>query len=282
MGHTVLFWSPVSGLAGTSSNLAATVSMLGLEYSARLLLLCHSQSSFAPMEQSFYRMRQWHDEASIVTDNGVDAWLRLLQNRKLEPAIIRNYTLPLLKDRLDILSGSGKPDESFTQAAKPWLAPMFDMAKRVYDLVFVDGGSGISSEWTKELLRQADVLVICLPQNRLAVTRFFRLQELRAMLESKKHLIVFGQYDCRSAFTMKNLLRPYKRHRDAYPVSYNTRWMDDAQNGSAIDYMFRNRQVPRDHENHAFMRDVRALAQALVDQTGLNKPLFGGKEEQAP
>lgn len=214
----------------------------------------------------------------VSVNMGVDALLRLLQNRKLQPNMIRDYTLPLLKDRLDLLPGSSKPDDRFIDMATPWMESLLSMAKRMYDLVFVDGGSGNSSEWTNSLLRLADVLVVCLPQNRLAVHRFFRMDELQAMLATKKHVLVFGKYDRYSSLTHKNLLRPYGRRLQTCSVSYNTRWLDDGQNGQAISYMYRNRQVQREHENYLFMRDVRALAQALIEQTGLHNAFFGGKE----
>ncbi|MBW4841466.1 MAG: hypothetical protein KZY74_18930, partial [Paenibacillaceae bacterium] len=59
MGFTVVFWSPISGQAGTTSNLIAAATLLGLEYSSRLLLLGHLQSEYAAVERSFYPRRSW-------------------------------------------------------------------------------------------------------------------------------------------------------------------------------------------------------------------------------
>ncbi|WP_274363081.1 hypothetical protein [Paenibacillus thermotolerans] len=96
MGYTVVFWSPVPGQAGTTSNLIAAAALLGLEYSSRLLLLGHLQSEYAAIERGFYPRRSWINKADAPPDAGVDALLRLLQNRKLEPKMLRDYTLPLL------------------------------------------------------------------------------------------------------------------------------------------------------------------------------------------
>ncbi len=127
MGYTVVFWSPVPGQAGTTSNLIAAAALLGLEYSSRLLLLGHLQSEYAAIERAFYPRRSWMSGADAPTDAGIDALLRLLQNRKLEPNRLRDYTLPLLADRLDILPGSNKPDASFVSAAPEWLAPLLEL-----------------------------------------------------------------------------------------------------------------------------------------------------------
>jgi len=272
MGFTVVFWSPISGQAGTTSNLIAAAALLGLEYSSRLLLLGHLQSEYAAIERGFYPRRSWTSKADVTSDVGIDALLRLLQNRKLEPKLLRNYTLPLLAERLDILPGSNKPDVSFVSSARDWLDSLLD------DLVLVDGGSGDVSEWTQALLRQADLLVVCLPQNALKLEQVFPLVE--AQLQSnRKHLLVFGQYDPRSALTVQNIKRKFHRREPAYPIVHNTGWLDATQQGEAVRFLFLNRQVPRGHENSLFMQQVRTLAQALINNVGLNKPLFGGKED---
>jgi hypothetical protein len=278
MGFTVVFWSPISGQAGTTSNLIAAAALLGLEYSSRLLLLGHLQSEYAAIERGFYPRRSWTSKADVTSDVGIDALLRLLQNRKLEPKLLRNYTLPLLAERLDILPGSNKPDVSFVSSARDWLDSLLELTRRAYDLVLVDGGSGDVSEWTQALLRQADLLVVCLPQNALKLEQVFPLVE--AQLQSnRKHLLVFGQYDPRSALTVQNIKRKFHRREPAYPIVHNTGWLDATQQGEAVRFLFLNRQVPRGHENSLFMQQVRTLAQALINNVGLNKPLFGGKED---
>lgn len=278
MGFTVVFWSPVSGQAGTTSNLIAAAALLGLEYSSRLLLLGHLQSEYAAIERGFYPRRTWMSKADASSDVGIDALLRLLQNRKLEPKLLRNYTLPLLAERLDILPGSNKPDASFVSSAQDWLGSLLELTRRAYDLVLLDGGSGDVSEWTRGLLRLADLLVVCLPQNILKLEQAFPLVEAQ-LLSNRKLLLVFGQVDPRSSLTIKNVMRQFYRREPAYPIVHNTGWLDAAQQGDAIHFLFRNRKVPRDHENSLFMQQVRALAQAIIQRARLGSPFFGGKED---
>lgn len=276
MGVTVVFWSPVSGQAGTTSNLIAAAALLGLEYSSRLLLLGHMQSEYADIERGFYPRWSWMSQADVPSDAGIDALLRLLQNRKLEPDRLRDYALPLLADRLDILPGSNKPDASFVSGGQDWLASLLELAKRAYDLVLLEGGSGSVSAWTSVMLRQADVLVVCLPQNVRKLERVFPLVE--AFRSNQKRLIVFGRYDPCSALTAKNIMRRFNRRESAFPMAYNTGWLDAVQQGDAVRFLFRNRKVPRDHENHLFVQHVRALAQGIVQHAAASEPLFGGKE----
>lgn len=277
MGSTVVFWSPVSGQAGTTSNFIAAAALLGLEYSARQLLLGHVQSDYAPVERAFYPRRAWMSQTEAPSGAGIDALLRLLQNRKLEPKQLRDYTLPLLAERLDILPGSHKPDASFTSGAQEWLAPLLELAKRAYDLVLLDGGSGNLSAWTYMLISQADLLVVNLPQNGRKLEQIFSLLDAQ-IPPNQKHLLILGQYDSRSSMTVKNIMRQFRRRESAYPIVHNTGWLDATEHGDAVRFLFRNRQVPRDHENSLFMQHVRALTQAIIQHTGLSKPLFGGKE----
>ena len=88
----------------------------------------------------------------------------------------------------------------------------------------------------------------------------------RSFCQTGRLLLVFGQYDPRSALTVKNVMRQFHRREPAYPIVHNTGWLDAVQQGDVVRFLFRNRQVPRDHENHLFMQQVRALAQAIVQQ----------------
>ncbi|MBN2981829.1 hypothetical protein [Cohnella algarum] len=274
MGVNVVFWSPVPGQTGNTTNMIAVAALLGLEYSARTLLLSHVQSRRAVIEQAFIKRRT---ESAYTADSGVDALARLVQNRKLSPDMIRDYTLPLLKDRLDLLPGSNKPDKTFIPAMKEVLQPLLDTAKRYYDLTLIDGGSGTGSGWTQALLENADLAVVSLNQNRFVLERFFQQQD--GLLKETKQILVLGQYDRHSGQTAKNTARKYKASVPLYPVPHHAGFMDASQECRAIDFMFRNRSVPGDHENYFFMRCVRVLTQAIIERAGFNKPFFGGKGE---
>lgn len=277
MGRNVVFWSPVPGQTGNTTNLIAAAALLGLEYSSRILLFGHLQSRRLPIEQAFLKRSLGEEELASASDSGIDALMRLAQNRKLSPEMIRDYTLPLLKDRLDLLPGSNKADKAFILGVKDVLEPLLDTAKRHYDLTLIDGGSGMGSGWTQALLQNADLVIVSLNQNRFMLERFFQYQE--DQLRGKQLLLVLGQYDRHSRRTSKNIARQHKVNIPIYPVPHHADFMDASQEGRVIDFLFRNRSVPRDHEHYFFMQSVRALAQAIVKQAGLNKPYFGGKGE---
>ncbi|MFC0213870.1 hypothetical protein ACFFK0_15675 [Paenibacillus chartarius] len=275
MGRNVVFWSPVPGQTGNTTNLIAAAALLGLEYSSRILLFGHLQSRRLPIEQAFLKRSLGEEELASASDSGIDALMRLAQNRKLSPEMIRDYTLPLLKDRLDLLPGSNKADKAFILGVKDVLDPLLESANRYYDLTLIDGGSGAGSGWTQALLHKADLVVISLNQNRFVLERFFQYRE--DLLEDKKQLLVLGQYDRRSGHTARNIARKHKASVPIYPIPHQAGFMDASQESRAIDFLFRNRSVPRDHEHHFFMQCVRSLALAIMEQAGLNKPFFGGK-----
>jgi hypothetical protein len=66
------------GQTGNTTNLIAVAALLGLEYSARTLLLGHAQSRRAAIEQAFMKRRT---ESAYTADSGIDALARLVQNR---------------------------------------------------------------------------------------------------------------------------------------------------------------------------------------------------------
>ncbi|THF74383.1 hypothetical protein [Cohnella fermenti] len=273
MGHSVVFWSPVSGQAGNTSNLAVIAGLLGLEYSARVLLFGHAQSRRAALEQALLPRKP---EEARGDDIGIDALARLVRHRKLQPGMIANYTLPLLQHRLDLLPGSDQPDKAWMPSMKTELQPLLEAAKRGYDLVLIDGGNGTGSGWSRQLLQQADVVIVSLNQNRLLLERFFH-QQLDS-LPNVHRLLVLGQYDAEASQTLKNTARTFALREPLYAVPHRAGLMDALQAGQVLDFLFRNRRVPRDHEHHLFMKRVRELAQAVVAACHLDKPFFGGKE----
>ncbi len=276
MGSSVVFWSPVPGQTGNTTNLLATSALLGLEFTTRVLVVSLLQSRRPSLEQGFIKRQEWQERTQKV-DTGIDAVERLAVHRKLTPEMIRDYTRPLLQDRLDLLTGSDKPDKVFAPALKEALPLILETAKRFYPLILLDGGSGTGSGWTSCLLQQADLVVVSLNQNRNVLDRFFRRPPPE--LTGKKLVLLLGQYDAHTMSTVGNLNRRYRGAGPFYPVPHNSGFMDAVQEGHAVDFLFRNRSIPRDHENTHFMCSVRALAQVIVEQVGVNKPLFGGRGE---
>nr|WP_202887132.1 hypothetical protein [Cohnella zeiphila] len=256
--------------------MTAFAGLIGLEYSACTLLFGHVQSRRAALEQAFLQRRPDEGELFFAAEYGIDAVERLASHRKLHRDMIRNYTFPLLQDRLDLLPGSDKPDKAFFAAMKDSLQTILETAEWYYDLILIDGGSGLRSEWTQRLLQQAELVVVSLNQNGRVQERFFR--EQISHLPAAKRLLVLGQYDRFSHLTAKNIARLFQLHEPIYTVPHNAGWMDAMQEGQALDFLFRNRQAPRDHENHFFMQELRKLAQAVMMQVGLNKLFFGGRE----
>jgi hypothetical protein len=279
VGRNVVFWSPVPGQTGTTGSLIAVAAMLGLEYASRSLV-CHFQGRRSALEQVFGNSRGHTEHASsYFTDTGIDALERLGRNHKLTPEIIRDYTIPVLKDRLDLLPGTLKPNRAFVTGIKEVVHPMLETTKRYYDLTLFDGGSGTRQALTQALLQNADLVVVSLNQNPSVLERFFMQKEAAEWLAGKPLLLLLGQYDRYSASTARNIARRYKQKTLIYNVPHNAGFMDAMQAGRTIDFFFRNRRVSKDHENFVLMQEVRSLTQAINAQTGLNKLFFGGKGE---
>ncbi|MCD1261271.1 hypothetical protein B5M42_020940 [Paenibacillus athensensis] len=279
MGYNVVFWSPVPGQTGSTSNLIAVSALLGLEYSSRILLLGSAQSQAASLERALVKRRDDAGSDPLYADIGVDALERLIRNNKLLPEMLRDYTIPLLKERFDFLPGTIKPHKTFAAGAHDFLPQMLLTAKRYYDLILIDAGSGARQPLSQMLLQNADAVVVSLNQNLSVLERFFAQNDWQQWLSGKPLLLVLGQYDRYSVYTTRNIKRRFKLKSPLYQIAHSAGLMDAMQEGRVIDFMFRNQSVPKGHEHHFLMQGVRILAQALIEQAGLNKPYFGGKGE---
>ncbi len=259
------FWSPNHGQTGTTTSALTLASMVALtgQYT---VLLTHSHLGQSTLERCMMpRKPGGNDTDQRVMDNGMDALRRLARNGRLMPEKISDYTTPLLADnQLDLLRGT-QSGMAFQEEEEACLfQEVFKGAKEAYDLLIVDVHSGTGQQLTPMLLDGADLVVVCLNQNRWLMDDFFSNDDYKDVLNNKKVIYHIAAYDDNSKYTLKNIKRLYGLEM-IIGTPYSPDLRDACNNGLALDFLMRHHEVQRKDRYYPLMKQIRQSTQVFLD-----------------
>ena len=265
----VAFWSNRHGQTGNSSNLIAVATLIGMEYLTKTLV-SHTHWSMSSLESAFLNEKDMN--SSEFSSLGIDALERLARSNRLVPKIVKDYTDTVLRDRLELLRGTVKPNEEMFSMIHEVIGTIFDAAKNYYNLTLIDVNSGVRNKLTHSVLTTSDVVVVNLNQNKELLDEFFTNEP--EFLKEKKVVIVLGQYDRYSKYSVANIKRMYKTKAPIYTVPHCTGFMDALNDKSVIQFFFRNKNVGMNHENYYFLNEVRKLAKGIFEAAGVDTKIY--------
>jgi hypothetical protein len=265
----VAFWGSAHGQVGTTANVIATSALIGLEVSLRTLV-AHTHWSRSTLETAFLKNEIYEDSLVNFSDTGIDALERLARSGRLSPDIIRDYTKPVLRERLDLLVGTSKPDEALFWNLNEVIQSIFATANQFYNLTLLDVNSGSQNALTNTVLASSDLIIVNLNQNLSLLERFFSKEDWPDELNDKKFLLVLGQYDPDSKYTAANIARRFRYKDPIYTVPYCSGFRDACNDRNVVDFFLRNRQAGKGQENHFFFQEIRKLTKAMLDHLSID------------
>lgn len=265
--NQIAFWGSVHGQVGSTSNIIAAATLIGIEYATRILV-GQTQKSLSTLESAYSVLTTGLERASYFTDTGIDALERLARSNRLMPEMISDYTIPIINERLDLLMGTSKPTEPLYERMKDVITTIFNCADQYYDAVLLDTNSGNKNSLTNKLLESSDLIVVNLSQNMTLLERFFSKQDWPDALNHKPYMIVLGQYDPNSKYTAMNIARRFEYKEPIYTIPYCTDYKDACNDRRVLEFFIRQRNVTRKHENYFFMQEIRRFVNALMTKVG--------------
>lgn len=253
MGKTIVSWSPMKGQGGTTSNTAALASMFSLEYEATNLIT-HTEPAKSNLESMFGK--EFEDEFIF---NGVSALKRLAKSGMITHENIHNYVETVFKNRLDILCNTDNSNlsEKFMQALIPIL-------KDAYGLVWVDTSSGMSSETSLELVKDSDLLLLNLPQNKFALDAFF--SSCQGVIPEENVIVLIGMHD-ESILPIRKIKKEYGIEHPVFPVPYSSDFKNSSNKLMLPKFFYQNSVNNKDNHNSPFisaLRDVNKEISKIV------------------
>lgn len=268
----IAFWNVGRG-SGATASVAAIAALIGAEYRIRTLV-SQPQGWDAALERGFARSIRSAPggELSVNAGTGLDALLRLARSGKLEREAVRNHTLPLEPGRLDLLRGFESDSRRHAEESAERVGSIYDYARNDYDCVLLDAGNG-DGDLEKQMLKSADLIVVCLNQNAGVLERYFDRDRWPEELHDKKQMLLFAGYDSGSKYKAANILRKYGSRESALTVPYNSAFRDALNDGDVKGFVARCRSLSRRHEHYAFISEVRRAAETLLEGIDINARL---------
>lgn len=263
MGKKIIMWSPVHGQSATTSNTVALASMFALDEHYHSLLT-QTQLTFSTLEHLYTKgVRAGFD------DGGMEALERLVKSKLLKAEAIPDYTDTIYKNRLDLLVGSKKEWENQAEAENI-LRSILHVASHHYDTIWIDAHSGTFNSTTRVLLKEADLVVVNLPQNAYVIDHFFSGDSFPEELEGKPYIVIISNYDDKSAYSIKNIKRSHKVKVPIYPILYSTSFRDASNQRGITDFFLRSIRAKKGDSIHAFIQSVRDVNKIIMKQLKLS------------
>ncbi|GAB6990070.1 hypothetical protein [Paenibacillus pini] len=264
---TVAFWSPLQGGSGSTAHTAAVASCIGMDYRLRMLL-GHGGMAGERIEGAFPANRTTMDSLLSFQDQGMDALERLCVNRRLNRDNFRDYTISLLPERLDIVTGNGKKEGTMPGYRPQLLNTIMTVANQYYDLVAMDAGCGCDGSrhpGDQALLDSADLVVVSLTQSIQGLEEFFTGENVPGVLKDKPYMIVMGRYDRDSHCTLQNVKRRFGFKGSIHGIPYSTDFMDAWNMHGVMSYMQRSRNLNARHPSSKFYESIRGLSKDILN-----------------
>ncbi|AIQ46197.1 hypothetical protein R70723_10095 [Paenibacillus sp. FSL R7-0273] len=242
--------------------MAVVAATIALDYHIRVLMT-HTHSEQGVLEHVFSQTKA---AAQASTSGGMDAIERLVQCGLLTPEGIRDHAESILKDRLELLSGSLHSEK---HAARLLLPHIFRDYRRFYDLLFVDISSEDDPEVAALVMEQADLIVVNLSQNQVSLNNYFVANGKAPVPEHKNVLYCLGAYERSSRMNKERMIKQYGVKKSAVGfVPHHIGFMDAQNERRTVQFLLKAREARARFlefsEEAYFTAAVRRLGQLIL------------------
>lgn len=268
----VAFWRYRQGQTDSTANLIAVATLISMEYVIRTLI-SHTHWAQFSMESAFIKRDAFQIHEKTYDNIGLDALERLARSQLLTTDKMKDYTDTILRERLEFLRGTSNPNEELFASMEEVMPYILGTARGYYHLTLTDVSSGTRNKLTKTVLSASDVIVVNLNQNIAMLDEFFEAAE-KGDFNDKPHILVLGQYDRYSKYSVSNIKRMFNPKFPIFTVPYCTGYMDALNDKTVVEFFVRNKYVRRGHDHHYFMSEVRKLARGILDACGIDTKAY--------
>lgn len=185
---------------------------------------------------------------------------------------MKDYTLPVFSGSLDLLPGTNKPDAELFVRMHEVTATICQAARSAYDLTLLDAGSGNGHALNDAVIAHADLVVVSLSQNQSLLREFF--EQMPEQLADKPYVLVIGQYDPASQFTLNNIRRMFKPKASLFALPHCTTYMDACNEQKVVEFFLKRKHVQRDQPDYNFIQHIRKLNKGLFEALEVDANMY--------
>lgn len=243
----VTFWNDNTGKIGQTYSALAIAMHMGIEHNYRTLLMSTRygdrtiMQAFGTNERAKTIKMLTSGKQSMDLESGLEGMAKLASASRLSPDMVPNYTKVILKDRLEAVAAPNKKTEVDYNKIYSSCRDILNVAKKHYDIVFVDLNNGFESETTKEILKMSDIIIMNIEQKMAEVEKVLKLREDTETFNPKRILTLINNYDRKSKYSTKNISREVGEKKEILSVPYCNLYTEAVQEGTVPEFFLGTR-----------------------------------------
>ncbi|HWT27082.1 MAG TPA: hypothetical protein VN131_04015 [Mobilitalea sp.] len=265
----IVFWSPVHGQTGTTSNILVTSLITGMLF-RKSSVLTQTHFNYNNLEAPLVGCNSKNTaSAEYFRDVGLDALVRSFKAAKLDKEVLDNCCITLPNTKVSLLPGTSKSNrDSFEYEMSFVLLNLLQAVEELKDIVFIDVCSG-DNPLSMQVIADSDLTVVNLSQNMNVVETF--LTAYKDKLKSKLFYL-FGSYDDKSKYNINNIRRRFRKYitsANSGVIPYNTGYRDAQCDGKVTDFIMDNMACEKGDENEFFIQNAKKSTEKLLKYCGI-------------
>ena len=264
----ISFWNNNTGKIGQTYSALAIASYMAIEHNYKILLVSTKHNDTISMQAFGLSNNRrtinlfTRNKGALELESGIESLSKLASANRLTPEVIPNYTKMIFRNRLEILSG---PTSEQYEKVYPLCIDMINVAKRHYDIVFVDLNNGVEDETTNKIINMSDILITNIEQKKSELDSLLELKENKIL--SKNTLILINKYDRDSKYSVKNCTRYLGEKKDILSVPYNVLFAEAIEEGQLAEY-FLNPKLRKlqdtEDKNAFFINELKRDSNSII------------------
>jgi hypothetical protein len=271
----VAFWGNCEKETGQTISTIAVATMMAIEHNFKILVMTTgfkdttiNESFWEPKKTSSMIQRELGIHGGIQSmESGIEGLSRVIQSNRGRTGLIPDYAKVVFKDRLDVLVPPRTKDyQEYLNIARTYPS-IVALANTDYNMVLVDVDKRLPTDTQKEILENADVIVITINQGLTNVEKLVELKRTNELFQKDNTLVLIGKYDRYSKYNLKNISRYLRESDPISAISYNTLFFESTTEGKVADYFLRYRNlVDKNDRNSLFIEETRKTCSNIVSK----------------
>lgn len=269
----VTFWNNNTGKIGQTHSALAIASYMGVEHNYKTLLMSTKYNDQVAMQAFGANERKktvglfTNNKQTMDLESGIEGMSKLATANRLSPEMVPNYTKIVYKNRLEVVSAPRKKmDLDYTKIYRS-CKDILNVARRYYDIIFVDLNNGIEDETTKEILKMSNIVILNIEQKLSEFEKIAELRQEKELFTAKNSIPMINTYDRKSKYSSKNVSRELGEKKEILTIPYCNLFSEAVQEGTVAEFFINTRLKKLEDSNDRttfFVQEVKRASDAII------------------
>ena len=268
----VTFWNSSKQQTGQTLSIAAIATYMAIEHNYKILIISTSfrdktlESCFWELDKEKKPIFSSNKMTTVGIDSGVEGLIRGLVSSKTNPAMVKDYSKTVLRERLDVLvSPNAETYQDYEKIASNY-PEIIKTANRYYDMIFVDLNRRMDRDQAKSILDISDVIIVNMTQRLRNIDEIMALRNEDDFYKQRNVMLLIGRYDSHSKYNVKNVTRYMKEKKNVLAIPYNTLYFEACSEGKAVDFFLRLKRLDATDRNSIFLKGANEVVEAIISK----------------